>query len=291
MTALELPEQSSAGCGAALRRELSVPFDPLGTNLEGYDSRATPFESSKKRAVRELVEELRPALFEAHERLMAHADRRVVLVLQGLDASGKSGAIKHVVSAMNPVGVRVSSFKEPTGEEEAEPFLARIERALPEPGMLAVFDRSHYEDAIVPTVRERESDDMVDARVDAIRRFEEDLVADGTVIVKCLLNLSYDEQRERFLSRLREPDKRWKFSEADLETRRSWSQFVAAYGAVVGRTSTEIAPWHVVPADRKWYRNWAIAQILLDVLRGLHDEHPRPDLDVAALQARLEPPN
>jgi PPK2 family polyphosphate:nucleotide phosphotransferase len=291
MTDLELPEHGSDGCGAALRRELAVPFDPQGTNLEGYDSCATPFESSKKRAVRQLDEELRPALFEAHELLMAHADRRVVLVLQGLDASGKSGAIKHVVSAMNPVGVRVSSFKKPTGEEEAEPFLARIERALPDPGMLAVFDRSHYEDAIVPAVRERESDDTVDARVDAIRRFEEDLVADGTVIVKCLLNLSYDEQRERFLSRLREPDKRWKFSDADLETRRSWSQFIAAYGAVIGRTSTELAPWHVIPADRKWYRNWAIAQVLLDVLRELHDEHPRPDLDVAALEAKLEPPH
>lgn len=291
MTAVEVPQEGSTSCGAALRRELSVPFDPRGTNLEGYDSRSTPLASSKKRAVRELQEELRPALFDAHELLMAHADRRVVLVLQGLDASGKSGTIKHVVSAMNPVGVRVSSFKAPTSEEEAEPFLARIERALPEPGELAVFDRSHYEDAIVPAVHERESDDIVDARVDAIRRFEEDLVADGVVIVKCLLNVSYDEQRERFLSRLREPDKQWKFSDADLETRRSWSHFVAAYGAVIGRTSTELAPWHVVPADRKWYRNWAIAQILLDALRELHDEHPRPDFDVAALEARLEPPH
>lgn len=290
MTAVDRPFNGPDSCGAALRREFSVPFDPQGTNLEGYDSRATPVESSKKRAVRQL-DELRPALLSAHEMLMAHAERRVLLVLQGLDASGKSGTIKHVVSALNPVGVRVSSFKQPTSEEEAEPFLDRIERALPEPGELAVFDRSHYEDAIVPAVRERESDDVVDARVDAIRRFEEDLVADGTVIVKCLLNLSYDEQRERFLSRLREPEKRWKFSDSDLETRRSWSQFVAAYGSVIGRTSTELAPWHVVPADRKWYRNWAIAQILLDVLRGLHDEHPRPDLDVATLEARLEPPH
>lgn len=281
----------SATDADALRRELSVPYSPQGTNLEGYDARSTPFESSKKRAVRHLDEELRPALFAAHELLMAHADRRVILVLQGLDASGKSGTIKHVVSAMNPVGVRVSSFKQPTPDEEAEPFLARIERALPERGELAVFDRSHYEDAIVPAVQERESDDLVDARVDAIRRFEEDLVDDGTVIVKCLLNVSYDEQRERFRSRLREPEKRWKFSDADLETRRSWSHFIAAYGAVIGRTSTELAPWHVVPADRKWYRNWAIAQILLDVLQGLHDEHPRPDLDVTALEARLEPPH
>jgi PPK2 family polyphosphate:nucleotide phosphotransferase len=222
---------------------------------------------------------------------MAHGTYRVLLVLQGLDASGKSGTIKHVVSALNPVGVRVTSFKEPDGHEEAEPFLARIERALPEPGQVGVFDRSHYEDAIVPAVHGRDTDDLIDERVSTIRRFEEELVANGTVVVKCVLNVSYDEQRERFRRRLRRPDKRWKFSDADLDTRRSWTQFIAAYGAVIGRTSTATAPWYVVPADHKWYRNWAVAHVLLDVLQGLHQDYPAPDLDLDALYARLEPPN
>ena len=285
------PDGESGSIGARLRADLRCPFDRAGINIEGFDPGATLHARSKRRAQRELEGELCSALFDAHELLMAHEERSVLLVLQGLDASGKSGTIKHVVSSMNPVGVRVTSFKEPEGDEEAEPFLRRIERALPEPGQLGVFDRSHYEDAIVPAVHERDADDVVDERIAAIRDFEERITHEGIVVVKCLLHLSYDEQRERVLRRLRRPDKRWKFSDADLETRRLWTQFVAAYGAVIGRTSTGVAPWHVIPSDHKWYRNWAIAHILLDVLRGLHDDYPHPDLDLEALRAQLQPPH
>lgn len=285
------PDGEPGSIGARLRGELCCPFDRAGINIEGFDAGATPHARSKKRAQRELEGELCSALFDAHELLMAHEERAVLLVLQGLDASGKSGTIKHVVSSMNPVGVRVATFKEPEGDEEDEPFLHRIERALPEPGQLAVFDRSHYEDAIVPAVHERDSDDVVDERIAAIRDFEERISHEGIVVVKCLLHLSYDEQRERFLRRLRRPDKRWKFSDADLETRRRWTQFVAAYGTVIGRTSTDVAPWYVVPSDNKWYRNWAIAHILLDVLRGLHDDYPHPDLGLDSLREELQPPH
>lgn len=181
--------------GGQLRELFRVPHDPTGITLVGFDTRATPLAPSRSDAVEEFREELRPALHDAHELLLAHADHAVLLVLQGLDASGKSGTIKHVASAMNPVGVRVTSFTEPDSEEEDEPFLARIERALPQRGELGVFDRSHYEDAIVPAVEERDADDVIDRRVAVIRAFEERLVADDTVVIKCLLNISYDEQR------------------------------------------------------------------------------------------------
>lgn len=287
----DAPVSDAPTTGAELRRRLRAPWDHTGVTLAGFDPDETPLAPSRSDAEAEFHEELRPALHDAHELLMAHAEHAVLLVLQGLDASGKSGSIKHVVSAMNPVGVRVTSFKDPDGEEEQEPFLARIERALPEPGELGAFDRSHYEDAIVPAVVERDTDDVIDRRVATIREFEDRLVSEGTVPVKCFLHISYDEQRERLLRRLRRPDKRWKFSDADLETRRRWPEFTAACGAVIGRTSTDAAPWYVVPADHKWYRNWAVAHLLLDHLRSLHDQHPRPDLDLDDLRRRLAPPN
>jgi PPK2 family polyphosphate:nucleotide phosphotransferase len=277
--------------GGSLRETLRAPHDPIGVTLEGFDPAATPCAPSEAEATAELVDELRPRLEHLHELLMAHEKHAVLVLLQGLDASGKSGTIKHVISAMNPVGVRVTSFKEPEGEEENEPFLERIKRALPDAGQLGVFDRSQYEDAIVPAVYEQDPPEKIDERVAAICEFENQLVADGTVIVKFLLNISYDEQRERFLRRLRRHDKRWKFSDADVETRRRWPAFHAAYGDVVGRTSTDIVPWYVIPADNKWYRNWAVAQILVDVLGELHDDFPRPDLDLDDLREQLAPPN
>lgn len=262
------------------------------TNLAGYSTDATPFVDDPEAAEESLESgALGERVFDEHELLYANADRSVLLVLQGLDCSGKNGTIKHVVIKANPAGVRVSSFKERTEQEERQPLLQRYVEALPAPGQLGVFDRSHYEDVIVPqAVGEIDEAEAV-RRIDAINEWERGLVDDGTIVVKCMLHISYDEQRERFLRRLRRDDKRWKFSEADIETRRHWNEFIAAYSTTIGATSPDHAPWYVIPADHKWYRNWAVATILCETLASLGLDYPRPDLDLGALRARLEPPN
>ena len=215
----------------------------------------------------------------------------MLLILQGLDCSGKDGTIKHVVIACNPAGVQVASFVEPTKEEQDHEFLWRYRRCLPSPGHIAVFNRSYYEDAIVPLACATEPAEVVDDRIERINELEVELVDAGTVVVKCFLHLSYDEQRERFLRRLRRDDKRWKFSEADLVTRRRWNEFQAAYGSVLARTSPDHAPWLVIPADAKWYRNWLVARVLRATLVDMHLEYPRVDLDRARLEQLLQRPN
>ena len=260
-------------------------------NLAGYEPGETPFADDKSDAKKELRKTLTEELFDAHELLFAEKEKSVLLVLQGLDCSGKNGTIKHVVIAMNPAGVRTASWGPPTEEEKEHPFLWRYEQALPSPGQLGVFDRSHYEDAIVPLAEGEIDDGELDERIDEINDFEQRLTADGTTLVKCLLHISFDEQRERFLRRLRRDDKRWKFSQADLETRRKWNEYQSAYGVVVGRTSTENAPWYIIPADHKWYRNWAIAHLMLATFEAIGSAYPQPDLDLAELRSQLSPPN
>ncbi len=272
-----------------VRDEFRAPTDGEPFTLAGYVSDATPYVSSKSDAKDEL-EDMGDRLFDLHELLFANAERSLLLVLQGTDASGKNGTIKHVVRRVNPAGVRIASFTEPTEEEKEHHFLWRIRQQVPEPGVMGVFDRSHYEDVLVPLAEGTESDETIDDRFDDILQFEEELTDNGVIVVKCLLHISYDEQRERFLRRLRRHDKRWKFNEADLETRRHWDDYVAAYGEVVSRTSTPRAPWYVIPSDHKWYRNWAIARLLIETLEELHMEYPEPDLDLEALRTALEPP-
>ena len=259
-------------------------------NLAGYDPAATPFVDSKSDAKDEL-EEMQSELFDAHELLFAEEQRSVLLVLQGLDCSGKNGTIKHVVIAMNPAGVRTSSFIEPTEEEQKQHFLERIRAKLPEPGQLGVFDRSHYEDVINPAVFDSAGEVDLDTRIDEINEFESEIADAGTTIVKCMLHLSFDEQRERFLRRLRRDDKRWKFDESDLETRRHWDALQAAYGDVIARTTNNTAPWYIIPADHKWYRNWAIAKLLLATFDSMGASYPQPDFDLDDLRSQLEPPN
>lgn len=260
-------------------------------NLAGYDSGDTPFEDDEDDAEDELEDEMHELLFDAHELVFAEKEQSVLLVLQGLDCSGKNGTIKHVVIAMNPAGVRMASFVKPTNKEEKQHFLDRIRSEVPRPGQLGVFDRSHYEDVIVPMALGTESEDTITKRIAEINEFEAELVANGTTIVKCMLHISFDEQRERFLRRLRRDDKRWKFSEADLETRRHWNDFQAAYGNVLAQTTNDTAPWYVIPADHKWYRNWVIAKLLLATFDSMGAAYPQPDFDLDALRARLEPPN
>ncbi len=260
-------------------------------NLAGYDTASTPMVDSKGAAKDQLHDELGERLFDLHELLYAEAERSVLLVMQGLDCSGKGGTIKHVVITMNPSGVRTAAFNEPTDEERAQHFLERYRAELPRPGQLGVFDRSYYEDAIVPLATGSMSDDEVGSRIDEINTFEAELIDSGVTVVKCLLHLSFDEQRERFLRRLRRDDKRWKFSVNDMETRSHWNEHQAAYGAVVARTSTEIAPWYVIPSDHKWYRNWAVAKLLEATFEAMAPAYPQPELDLEDLRRRLEAPN
>lgn len=258
--------------------------------LAGFDPATTYIDKSD---AADDLEGLREDLFDRHELMMANEKHAVLLVLQGLDCSGKNGTIKHVVSAMNPAGVTVASFLEPEGAEQNEHFLERIKRQVPEAGQLTVFDRSHYEDVFVPAVREGMSGDEFDERIGEIIDFEEQLVKDGVTIVKCLLHITYDEQRERFLRRLRRQDKRWKFSEGDIDTRVKWDEWQVVYGKAIGRSATEKAPWYVIPADHKWHRNWLIATLLAEKFEEFGEEYPEPftDAEIETFRARIEPPN
>jgi PPK2 family polyphosphate:nucleotide phosphotransferase len=263
--------------------------DASGSGLAGLEPRSTPGVAN-----REAAEAAMPALAnrldELQERLWVEAERSLLVVLQGMDTSGKGGTIRHVFSAMHPAGVEVASFKRPTDEELAHHFLWRIERRLPVPGEVVVFDRSHYEDVLIARVRSLVPEQTWRARYAEIVEFERRVVAAGTTLVKCMLHISYDEQRERLLARLDDPSKRWKFNEGDLEERARWRHYMAAYSDAIRECSTDEAPWYVIPADRKWYRNWAISSLLVATLERMDPRLPVPDLDVEALKARLQPP-
>lgn len=260
-------------------------------NLAGYDPAATPFIDDESDATDELEGELGEELFDQHELLFANAERAVLLVLQGVDCSGKNGTIKHVAIKVNPAGLHSVGFSEPTEEELEHHFLWRYRRELPEPGQLGVFSRSHYEDVLVPGASGTMSDDEIAGRIEEINAFEAELADGGTTIIKCMLHISFDEQRRRFLRRLRRDDKRWKFELSDLDDRALWDEYQATYGDTLAATSPDHAPWLVIPSDHKWYRNWAIASVLVATLQSMEMTYPQPDLDLEAIRARLEPPN
>jgi PPK2 family polyphosphate:nucleotide phosphotransferase len=205
-----------------------------------------------------------------------------------MDTSGKGGTVKHVVGQVDPAGVDVVAFREPTAEERRRDFLWRIRKRLPEPGMLAVFDRSHYEDVVTARVRGITDRRTWSRRYAAINRFEERLAAQGTQIIKCFLHISPEEQRERLLARLEDPTKHWKYRPGDLDDRARWDDYIRAYGAAIERCSTPAAPWYVVPADRKWYRNWAVGTLLMERLEELGLGWPAPSYDVEEQKALLK---
>ncbi|HSX67471.1 PPK2 family polyphosphate kinase [Nocardioides sp.] len=232
---------------------------------------------------------LGPDLAELQERLYANkaSGRSVLLVLQGMDTSGKGGVLEHTVGLVSPAGVRVTSFKAPTEEEKQHDFLWRIEKALPSAGIIGVFDRSHYEDVLIAKVRAFADKAEIERRYEAITAFERRLADSGTTIVKCMLHISADEQKERLLARLEDPAKHWKFNPGDIDERELWPAYRAAYEIALERTHTEAAAWHVIPSDRKWYRNLAIGHLLLDALRGMDLEWPTADFDVEEQKRRL----
>jgi len=204
-----------------------------------------------------------------------------------MDTSGKGGVIRHVVGAVRPQGVTVTAFKRPTAEELHHSFLWRVRRAVPGPGLLAVFDRSHYEEVLTGPVRGRTSPEVVQRRYREIVRFERQLAEDGVTLVKVFLHLSPWEQKERMLARLDDSTKRWKFDPADVDDRALWPDYQRAYESAIEHTDADHAPWYIVPADRKWYRNWAVGRLLLETLTDLDPRLPEPAYDVSEQRDRL----
>ena len=249
-------------------------------DVDPADTSAAPGAKATTRAATAgLAERLAPL----QEMLWAGGGRRVLVVLQGIDTAGKGGTVEHVLGAVNPAGLRVVSFKAPSASELARDYLWRIHANVPESGMIGVFDRSHYEDVLVVRVEQLVEAERWQRRFDHINAFEKLLVDEGTTVVKVFLHISKEEQRRRLQARVDDPEKRWKFKEADLDTRARWDDYQAAFEDAISRTSTDHAPWHIVPADKKWYRDWAVATILVGVLEGLDLRWPEADAAVAGL--------
>lgn len=277
----------------SMREELA--FRTSGRVLADVDPEDRPLAPVKKSGLPKKLRTDAAHIAELQERLWAESTaggkRRLLLVLQGIDTAGKGGVANHVIGASGPIGVQYTGFKRPTAEELQHEFLWRIRKHLPGPGVIAIFDRSHYEDVIVPLVHDQIDPDGWRQRIDQINAFERDLVAHATTVVKCLLHISYDTQRDRLIRRLDRPDKHWKFNVADLDERKLWPRYQQAFQAVLENTDTDESPWYVIPSDSKKYRNWAVAQLLLEVLDELDPQYPHSDLDVDALKKRLAPPN
>ncbi len=263
-----------------------------GLRLAEVDADATPgWEKSRATGEERLVEQ-GARLSELQERLFAEGrsggSRAVLLVLQGLDTAGKGGIVRHVLGMVDPQGVALRSFGVPTAQERAHDYLWRIRNALPRPGHLGVFDRSHYEDVLVVRVNELVPQAVWEPRYEEINAFEAEVVAAGTSIVKVALVVSPDEQKARLRERLERPEKYWKYNPGDLDVRAQWPAYREAYQAVLDRTSTDLAPWYVVPADRKWFARLAVTELLLEALEGLDLGWPAADFDVEAERARLD---
>jgi len=260
-----------------------------GFRLADVDPDSTPGidEEEAAREIADSAEELADLQERLYAASKAGGTRSILLVLQGMDTSGKGGIIRHVVGLVDPQGVRITAFKAPTEEERAHDFLWRIRRALPPAGHIGVFDRSHYEDVLIHRVRSLTPLPEVEERYGVIRDFEAELTARGTVVRKFMLQISRDEQRERLQERLERPDKHWKFNPGDIDERLLWEDYQDAYQIALERTSTPDAPWYVIPADHKWYARWAVHRVLLDTLRELDPQWPAADFDPVEQLARL----
>ena len=269
---------------------LRLPPGPV--DLTAHDTRATPGFAGDKVAGKRQIAGLAPAISALQEHLFAHGrtggKRRLLMVLQGMDTSGKGGTMRHAVGLMDPQGVRIKAFGPPTPDERRRGFLWRIRQALPAPGEVGVFDRSHYEDVLIARVRALATSATIEKRYAAINDFESKLVAAGCDVIKVMLHISSAEQKARLMARLDDPTKHWKYKPGDVDERLLWDDYRQAYEIALERCNTEDAPWHIVPADRKWYRNWAITRLLIEHLDGLGLEWPQPDYDVELERERLD---
>lgn len=259
--------------------------------LSGHDSRATPgFEGDKGQA-EPALKDIARELADLQERLFAagrtdSSPAKILLVLQGMDTSGKGGTLRGVAGLFDPQGLSITSFKKPTPEELEHDFLWRVEQALPQPGMIGIFDRSHYEDVLIGRVRQLASADEIERRYQAINDFEKRFLDGGGHVIKCFLHISAEVQHERLTERLNDPTKYWKYNPGDLDERMLWDDYQKAYEIVLERCSG--VPWNLIPAGRKWYRNWAVATLLRDKLASLNMDWPPATFNVEQEKARLE---
>ena len=270
--------------------QLRLPRGPV--DLSGLDPRATTGAPGDRAAAEADFPGTAARLAELQERLYAEGvvggSRRLLLVLQGMDTSGKDGTTTHVVGQVNPQGTRITAFRTPTRAERRHDFLWRINHAVPAPGLLGVFNRSQYEDVLIVRVHSLVPESEWRTRYDRINDFERQLTDDGVHLVKVFLHISKEEQKQRLLARLDDPTKHWKYNPEDVNERAFWDAYTEAYTDALARCNTVHAPWYVVPADRKWYRNWAVARLLLEALEDMNPQYPPADFDVSAERARVE---
>ncbi len=285
---MKAPRRRARVYGFAMKKQLRAG---PGFDLRSIDTRSTPAFQGDKAAGEGVLKKEAPELAELQEKLFAAGrfgdQRRILLVLQAMDTAGKGGIVKHVVGSVDPLGVDIAAFKAPTEEEKAHDFLWRVRRRLPEAGMIGVFDRSHYEDVLIHRVHGLSEPEAIEARYGQIVDFEREVVASGTTLIKVMLHISPKEQKKRLAERLERPDKHWKFHPGDITERARWEDYMTAYQIAIERTSTDDAPWYVVPADRKWYARLAVHRLLLGALRSLRQDWPKAEFDVEAELRRL----
>jgi PPK2 family polyphosphate:nucleotide phosphotransferase len=250
-------------------------------DLSEWDPNDKSAFSIKKEEGRERLLALNEELEELQELLYAEHKHQVLIVLQAMDTGGKDGTIRHVFEGVNPQGVRVAGFKKPTPEELDHDYLWRVHRQTPGKGEIVIFNRSHYEDVLVVRVHNLAPQKVWSERYNHINDFERILADEGTTILKFFLHIDLDEQSERLQARLDRPNKRWKFNPGDLEERKLWSEYVSAYEDAISKTSTDWAPWYIVPANRKWYRNLVVGTVIIETLKGLDMRYPALDFDPA----------
>jgi len=263
-----------------------------GFRLEDVDPGGTPGFRGDKDDGEKALAARQEVLSDLQERLFAgsrtgEAEDAVLLVLQAMDTAGKGGIVRHVVGGVDPQGVDFTAFKAPTDEERSHDFLWRVEKRLPRPGFIGVFDRSHYEDVLIGRVRALADPAEIERRYGAIVEFERRIAASGIRLVKVMLHISRDEQKARLMERLERPDKHWKYNPGDVDERLRWDDYMAAYQTVFERTSTPDAPWHVIPADSKWYARLAVQELLIDALEDIDPQWPEADFDVETEKSRL----
>ena len=251
--------------------------------LDDWDPDTTGKHSNTKDAAKEEIDQLTRDLEALQELLFAEQKHRLLVVLQGMDTSGKDGVIRHVFEGVNPQGVKVASFKIPTPDELSHDYLWRIHKQTPGKGEIVIFNRSHYEDVLVVRVHRLVGKEVWSQRYDQINQFERLLAEEGTTILKFFLHISPAEQKKRLQDRLEDPNKQWKFNVGDLNERKLWSEYMGAYEDVLQKTSTDWAPWYLIPADHKWYRDLVIGTILVDKLKNLNMRYPQPAEDLSKM--------
>jgi len=250
-------------------------------DLRGWDPNDRSEYTGSKSEAKDRLDELNDELEKLQELLYAEHKHKILVVLQAMDTGGKDGTIRHVFDGVNPQGVKVAGFKVPTQEELDHDYLWRVHKHTPGKGEIVIFNRSHYEDVMVVRVHSLVSRDTWSRRYAQINDFERLLSEEGTTILKFFLYIDLEEQKERLQARLDTPEKRWKFSIGDLKERKLWSEYIHAYEDVLSKTSTEWAPWYIVPANRKWYRNLVVASTMVDTLRNLNMSYPKPEDDLS----------